>query len=149
MRVLSEVGWDGLIKHVQGRGDMKIEPTKLDQHPAVPLLQRMATEGVPAIMSDPPWSDEQLHTQVQRGSHKSCLSELQFLREELLEFSQKGFWLVLPYRVIKYLRAQGLLSGVRVSPMGVIPQRNRRPRLIVDLTFSGVNEVRKGNSLHL
>ena len=27
-----------------------------------------------------------------------------------------------------------------MSPLGVVPQRDRRPRLIVDYTYSGVNE---------
>ena len=30
--------------------------------------------------------------------------------------------------------------NLRVSPLGVVPQRDRRPRLIVDYSFSGVNE---------
>ena len=32
------------------------------------------------------------------------------------------------------------LKHLRLSPLGVVPQRNRRPRLIVDYTFSGVND---------
>ena len=32
------------------------------------------------------------------------------------------------------------MMGLRVSPLGVVPQRDRRPRLIVDYSFSGVND---------
>ena len=44
-----------------------------------------------------------------------------------------GQWLVLPYRSIRHL------PGLRLSPMGVVPQRDRRPRPIVDYTYSQVN----------
>ena len=45
----------------------------------------------------------------------------------------KGYWIVLPYPAV-----QGL-PNLRISPLGVVPQRERRPRIIVDLSFSGVN----------
>ena len=41
--------------------------------------------------------------------------------------------MVLPFSAVKHLR------GVQVSPPGVVPQANRRPRTIADLTFWGVN----------
>jgi hypothetical protein len=53
----------------------------------------------------------------------------------MADFSTKGFWTVLPYEAIKHLR------NLRLSPLGVIPQRDRRPRLIVDLSFWGLNDV--------
>ena len=43
--------------------------------------------------------------------------------------------MVLPFSAVKRLR------GVRISPPGVVPQHDRRPRTICDLTFSGVNEA--------
>lgn len=47
---------------------------------------------------------------------------------------QKGFWVVLPYEDVRHL------PGLRLSPLGVVPQRERRPRIIVDYTFHDVNE---------
>ncbi|CAJ1940912.1 unnamed protein product [Cylindrotheca closterium] len=32
------------------------------------------------------------------------------------------------------------LQNLRLSPLGVVPQRDRRPRLIVDLSFFGINQ---------
>ena len=46
---------------------------------------------------------------------------------------KKGQWAILPASV-----ALGL-EGLRVSPPGVVPQRDRRPRWICDYTFSDVN----------
>jgi hypothetical protein len=46
---------------------------------------------------------------------------------------KKGYWIVLPYREVRHLK------NLRVSPFGIAPQRDRRPRTIVDYTHSGVN----------
>jgi len=46
----------------------------------------------------------------------------------------KAQWLVLPYDAIKHL------PNLRISPMGCVPQHDRRPRTIVDYTFFGLND---------
>jgi hypothetical protein len=46
---------------------------------------------------------------------------------------QKGHWTVLPYKLARNLRK------LRFSPIGVVPQRTRRPRTILDYTFHGVS----------
>lgn len=51
----------------------------------------------------------------------------------MLEFCEQGYWIVLPYDQALHLQ------NLRISPLGVVPQRDRRPRLIVEYTFSGVN----------
>ena len=51
----------------------------------------------------------------------------------MLEFCVQGFWTVLP------LATALILAHLRLSSLGLVPQRNRRPRLIVDYTFSGIN----------
>ena len=43
-------------------------------------------------------------------------------------------WTVLPLAVALSI------PNLRISPLGVVPQRERRPRLIVDYMFSGVNQ---------
>ena len=58
-----------------------------------------------------------------------------FVCTEMLEFCSQGFWTVLPLSV-----ALRLSQHLRLPPLGVVPQRNRRSRLIVDYSFSGVNE---------
>ena len=54
--------------------------------------------------------------------------------EELLDFCEQGYWTVLPFSAICDL------PDLRLSPLGVVPQRDRRPRLIVDYSFSQVNQ---------
>ena len=57
----------------------------------------------------------------------------EFLWEESLEMCKQWHTMVLPFSAIKYLQ------GVQVSPPGVMPQANQRPRTIANLTFWGVN----------
>lgn len=56
------------------------------------------------------------------------------MAQEMIEFFQQGYWVVLPYDVVAEW------PNLRVSPLGVVPQRDRCPRLIVDYTFSGLNK---------
>jgi hypothetical protein len=45
--------------------------------------------------------------------------------------------MVLPYRLLK--KYKKLLRNMRISPMGVVLQRPRRPQIIVDYSFFGLN----------
>jgi hypothetical protein len=69
-----------------------------------------------------------------RGAHKSCFEHLSFLQEEFVEMIEKQQWVILPYEVAKNL------PGLRLSPPGCIPQRDRRPRWICDYSFYDVNQ---------
>jgi hypothetical protein len=53
----------------------------------------------------------------------------------MADMIEKDQWIVLPYKQVK-----ALLPHLRISPIGVVPQRDRRPRTIVDYSFSGVNQ---------
>jgi hypothetical protein len=104
-------------------------------HPVAPLLHRLATNGIPAPSATPPWSFRQKDAAVRRDPHLSA-SRLysRFLLEDMYDMVRIGFWLVLPYSAIRHQR------HLKISPSGVIPQRERRPRTIVDYTFSGINQ---------
>ena len=136
---VDSVGWPRLLQALRGRGDLHISAHALKHHPAASYLRRLQRHGAPAVLKTKPWSQSTLKSRIKRGSHQSCQDHLQFLREELLDFMQKGFWLVLPWKTVRALQKLGHLLGLRVSPMGVVPQRNRRPRLIVDLSFYDIN----------
>ena len=51
-----------------------------------------------------------------------------------MDFVRKRFWVILPARLVRHLKK------LRLSPLGVVPQHERRPRLICDYTFYGVNQ---------
>jgi hypothetical protein len=67
------------------------------------------------------------------GSHASTAEHQVFLRVEMGYMVEKGFWIVLPYSQVREL------PNLRISSMGIVPQRDQRPRTIVDYTFSFVN----------
>ncbi|CAJ1941882.1 unnamed protein product, partial [Cylindrotheca closterium] len=85
-------------------------------------------------MSTLPWNTQRRDDAVARGPHKSAKDEVSFVREEFTDFLNKKFWTILPYRLVRHLQ------NLRLSPLGVVPQRDRRPRLIVDLSFFGINQ---------
>ena len=103
-------------------------------HPAAPMLQRIMKNGAPVVVQSEPWTSSLLDERAARGCHASAKEHKEFLMEEFLDFGRKGFWILLPYDEIKHE------PGLRVSPIGCVPQDNRRPRMISDYSFWGLNE---------
>ena len=103
-------------------------------HPAAHLLDHLRNHGAPIPMSTLPWNTQRRDEAIARGPHKSAKDEVTFVREEFTDFLNKKFWTILPYRLVRHLQ------NLRLSPLGVVPQRDRRPRLIVDLSFFGINQ---------
>jgi hypothetical protein len=104
-------------------------------HPAANLLHALHTSGASAQLIDPPWSAQHKTNTLARGSHRSATKHSDFIREEFADMIEKRFWTVLPASwVIEH-------PELRLSPLGVVPQHERRPRVICDYTFSGVNEA--------
>lgn len=81
----------------------------------------------------PPWDSKCIYAAAMHGPHKSAYEYQDFLHNEMVDMILCCQWIVLPYHAIKDL------PGLRLSPIGVIPQRDRHPRTIVDYTFYGVN----------
>jgi hypothetical protein len=102
-------------------------------HKAARLLKMLRQKGAGVLTSTPPWTQAQIDRAAHRGAHRSAAEYTEFVAEELLEFCEQGYWIVLPLLTVRSW------PGVRLSPLGVVPQRNRRPRLIVDYSFSGLN----------
>jgi hypothetical protein len=74
-------------------------------------------------MATAPWTAEQLAATIARGPHKSATEYAEFLGEELREFVLKGQWIALPYHVVQNLPNK-IRRQLRISPMGVVPQRD-------------------------
>ena len=121
-----------LFRLRQGRGDLT-SLYKLAHHPAYFILKQYARRGAPVGLKTAPWTNGRKDAAIARGPHKSAYDFQDFLRTELLDMVRKHTWMVLPYRVVRHLK------NLRVSPIGVVPQHERRPRPIVDYSFSKVN----------
>jgi hypothetical protein len=96
-------------------------------------MKQYAQRGAPVGLETAPWTSGRKDAAIARGPHKSAYDFQDFLRTELLDMVRKHTWMVLPYRVVRHLK------NLRVSPIGVVPQHKRRPRPIVDYSFSNVN----------
>jgi hypothetical protein len=103
-------------------------------HPTAEYLNKLASTGVPAYFTDDPWTESQLETVIQRGPHKSAAADFaQFIVEDMFDYVQMGYWVVLPYTSVQHL------PNLRLAPAGVVPQRERRPRPIMDYSFYNTN----------
>ena len=143
------MGWDAFVRARRGRND--IGPLHF-HHPANSYLSNIKKHGCPVRFHSAPWSHQRLKKALLRGPHQSCTNHIQFLQEEFVDMIGKSQWVVIPFDLA------ATLDGLTLSPPGVVPQRERRPRWIGDYSFSGVNEdtvplaptesMQYGNALH-
>ncbi len=124
--------WHTFVDAMRGSSDLAPTISNI-RHPAQALLQQLRDEGAPVQLSTAPWSHQQKVQAIQRGSHPSTIAHAEFLRNEMANMVEQKFWIVLDFQRIQHM------PGLRLSPMGVVPQRDRRPRPIVDYTYSGIN----------
>jgi hypothetical protein len=61
-------------------------------------------------------------------------AHINFLRGEFADMIQKKQWIMLPAALVI------TQEELRLSPLGVLPQRDRTPRSIIDYTFYRINE---------
>ena len=117
--------WESLVSDFRGRPYLARELDDLD-HPAAELLRDWRDEGVPANSDSPPWTTDMKDRCIHRGCHKSAKEHAEFLREELSEFIESKYWVVLPYRLVRHLQ------NLMLSPAAVKEERERKPRLLCD-----------------
>jgi hypothetical protein len=84
-------------------------------------------------MKTPPWNLEQKRQALERGSHQSSKQHIGFLCEDFVDLMRKNQWVLLPADMVLHE------PNLRSSPLGVVPQRDRRPRTICDYSFFLVN----------
>jgi hypothetical protein len=97
------------------------------------MLDRLCTQGATDGLKTGKWSRAQKRSALKRGSHQSACHKTDVLCEEFFDMIQKGHWVLLP--------AHWVLEddNLRISPLKVVPQRDRRPRTIFDYFFFLVN----------
>jgi hypothetical protein len=55
--------------------------------------------------------------------------------EDMFDYTNMGFWTVLPFHAVQRYPA------LKLAPAGVVPQRDRRPRPIMDYSFFNTNQT--------
>jgi hypothetical protein len=133
-RLLRRLGWDRFIKTLQFPSYLATS-LKHAQHTAANYLQRLANTGVPAPSSAPPWPASYHRKVFQQGPHLSASRFYKdFLITDIIDYVKKHFWVMLPYSAVAHY------PHLKLAPCGVMPQRERRPRPIMDYMFTGVNQ---------
>jgi len=130
--LLKKLGWKQFVKSRRPQGDLA-DLSGLPR-PAKRLFQHYKSHGAPVKFKTGAWTKSQIQTAIIRGPHRSCHERINFLKEEFMDMINKEQWVILPYNVAK------TLPGLRLSPPGVVPQRGRRPRWIVDYSWWDLNE---------
>ena len=131
-RFLEFGSWERLFHLVKGRSNLTPNLDCLP-HRAAALLHRYSKTGVPVTIQSPPWSLQQKDSAIARGNHPSVQSFNAFVLEEMEDMRKKGIFILLPYELLRDH------PSLRISPLGCVPQRERRPRIINDYSFSGIN----------
>jgi len=132
--VLAQLGWKDFHRRVSTHRSVNLPALRQHTHPAASFLHRLARNGVPAPSSERPWSLSKKDSVLRRGPHRSATIEYaSFLHEDMYNMVQDGYWTVLPFSAVRHL------SNLKLAPAGVVPQRERRPRPIVDYSFTDVN----------
>jgi hypothetical protein len=102
------------------------------KHPFYPTLQQWGANGVP-VNCGPDWDPAVIEQAVARGPHRSALEPENeaTVREDIQYQVDAGFSEIFTWEEVKRLRPKQL----KVSPMAVVPQKDRRGRIILDLSF--------------
>jgi hypothetical protein len=103
-----------------------------ERHPFMRTLHKWATHGCP-VDCGRPWPIEVTEQAVLRGPHPSAMTaeSLELFEEDIAYQVKAGFCEIMPWEQLKRLRPNSL----KISPVAVVPQRNRRGRIILDLSF--------------
>ena len=132
-RLAIATSWEDFVTTTRGPSNLQEHIAARTGHPAGGYLDRLRPIGAPVLQSTRPWDRDTISMALARGSHQSALSHLEFLRDEMADMIDQGYWVIVPYSQVLDL------PYLRLSPLGVVPQRDRRPRIIVDYTFWGIN----------
>jgi hypothetical protein len=126
---------------VQAQGKRLMAPSAcVNFHPFAEKLREWEI-GVPVDCGEP-WTWATVEAAVEKGSHKSATSDesIALIAEDVAYQVKAGYAQVITWEDLKQLRPKNL----KVSPIAVVPQRNQRVRMILDLSFP-VRRGRKQN----
>jgi hypothetical protein len=123
-----------------GRGSLLQPQRRAEGHPFFPTLHEWATKGVP-VDCGLAWSWETVEAAVARGPHRSAIKPdgIALVHEDIQYQGDAGFCKVMTWQEIQRLRPKNL----KILPIAVVPQRDRRGRIILDLSFPVYPEDKK------
>jgi hypothetical protein len=113
---------------------------RVDFHPFVETLKQWET-GVPVDCGEA-WEWDTVEAAVAQGAHRSAtsLESIALVKEDVAYQVQAGYAEIVLWEDLRRLRPKNL----KVSPLAVVPQRNRRGRMILDLSFAVRRQPHQG-----
>ena len=138
---LKASSWSSFVNEFRGPSYLSSSLDGCD-HPAAALLRLWRDWGVPAETTSKPWTDQQKDECIRRGCHRSATEHSEFLREEMADFIENRFWMVLPYELIRHL------EQLMMSPSAVKEERERKPRLLCDHSGIGAGHLSMNQRSH-
>jgi len=125
---------DGPASKAQGRMNRRLmlPSACVDFHAFAETLGKRET-GVPVDCGDP-WEWDTVVAAVEQGAHKlaTSLESIALVEEDVAYQVAAGYTTVMPWEELCRLRP----TNLKISPLAVVPQRNRRGRMILDLWFA-------------
>jgi hypothetical protein len=100
-------------------------------HPFTETL-RDWEEGVPVECGED-WTLEEIEAAVAQGPHQSAQTPeaLELIQEDIAYQVRAGYAEIVEWSWLK----ENLPAQLKISPLAVVPQANRRGRMILDLSF--------------
>ena len=135
MQFLSSDNWTNFVESARDpKSDWADDISSLD-HPAAELLSYYKEAGVPVVPTPEsiPWNQGKRDAALARGCNKSALEHIEFLRTEFTDMIKQKQWVLLPADLVMDQ------PDLQLSPLGVVTQRDRRPRTISDYSYYLIN----------
>jgi CCR4-NOT transcriptional regulation complex NOT5 subunit len=100
-------------------------------HPFTETLREWE-EGVPVDCGED-WTLAQIEAAIAQGPHQSAMTpeSLELIQEDIAYQVRAGYAEVVEWAWLK----DNLPAQLKISPLAVVPQANRRGRMILDLSF--------------
>lgn len=106
-------------------------------HSACDYLQNLCNHGIICVpMDNLPWSVETIKCCAEHGPYPSANLVCSFLHDEMANFIEASFWVMLPLDQVRKLGKDLCLSPLSIKDEG----EKCRSRVLVDHTWFGVNK---------
>jgi hypothetical protein len=138
---------DAPMGRSQGKRRLMSPSACVNFHPFTDTLREWE-EGVPVDCGND-WTLEQIDAAVAQGPHQSAMTpeSLELIQEDIAYQVRAGYAEIVEW---SWLR-DNLPAQLKISPLAVVPQANRRGRMILDLSFPVLRQAinKHGRKRHL
>jgi hypothetical protein len=128
------------MEQSQGKKRLMSPSACVNFHPFTETLREWE-EGVPVDCGED-WTREMIDAAIYQGPHKSALTPeaMALIEEDVAYQVRAGYAQIVEWDWLK----KNMPSQLKVSPLAVVPQQNRRGRMILDLAFPVLRQPKEG-----